>query len=54
MINTYDLKIYYHGTCVKSYINISRVAVKRFIDWHRENLNFTGYIKSDHAPHLIR
>lgn len=50
MINTYDLYIYYHGICVKTYTNISRVAVKRFVAYHGESLDFTGHNVHDHVP----
>ncbi len=49
MIKTFDLYIYFNGYS-KEYHNISRVAVKRFIDWHRESEAFFGYDVKDHEP----
>jgi len=47
MVNTYDLYLYFNGYS-KAYYNISRVAVKRFIEWHRESASFFGYDVQDH------
>lgn len=46
MINTYNLIVYFNGY-EREYNNISRVAVKRFIDWHRQNPDFYGYAVDD-------
>ena len=42
MIKTYNLYIYMAGKYIV-YNNISRVAVKRYIEFWRENENFYGY-----------
>lgn len=47
MIDTFDLYIFFKGYS-REYYNISRVAVKRFIEWHRENPDFYGYNVVDH------
>mgnify|MGYP003342517307 CR=1 FL=1 len=43
MINTYDLTIINYGY-TKEYRNISRVAVKSFLDWHRASIGFVNHI----------
>lgn len=42
MINTFDLDIFLRGRVIH-YNNLSRVAVKRYIEWYRENEDFYGY-----------
>jgi len=42
MIKTYDLYIYFKDGSVE-YNNISRVAVKRYIEFWSENESFYGY-----------
>lgn len=42
MVDTFNLEVYFRGY-VRVYDNISRVAVKRFVEWHRENPDFCGY-----------
>ena len=42
MINTYDLVLYFNGYA-REYKNISRVALKRFLEYHKENPDFFGY-----------
>jgi len=49
MINTYNLCIYFNGYD-RAYYNISRVAVKRFLEWHQENEDFYGYDLEAHIP----
>jgi hypothetical protein len=39
MIKTYDLIVYFHGY-ERHYTNISRTAVKYFIEYHKENPDF--------------
>lgn len=48
MINTFNLVLYFNGYD-RAYYNISRVAVKRFIEWHKENEDFFGYDLDDHV-----
>jgi len=42
MIKTYTLTVYFNGYS-REYCNISRVAVKRYITYHQEDLDFYGY-----------
>ena len=42
MVKTFDLTIYMKGYS-KSYHNISRTAVKYYIDWYKESEDFYGY-----------
>jgi len=43
-IQTFDLVIWYRGYVLpKIYYNISRAAVKQYIDWHKENPKFIKY-----------
>lgn len=46
MIKTYNLHIYMAGNAIH-YDNISRVAVKRYLEYYRENENFLGYALDD-------
>ena len=46
MIKTYDLYIYFKDGSVE-YNNISQVAVKRYIEFWRENEGFYGYDLDD-------
>lgn len=46
MINTFNLYIYFKDGSIE-YNNISRVAVKRFIEFWRENEGFYGYDLDD-------
>lgn len=39
MINTYNLTVLFDGY-YRQYYNISRVAVKRFVEYHRENQDY--------------
>jgi len=41
-VRTYDLVIWFRGYH-KVYYNVSRVAVKRFVDWYRENPDFERF-----------
>ncbi len=47
MIKTFDLYLYFNGYS-KEYHNISRVAVKYYIDWYKESAAFFGYDVQDH------
>lgn len=42
MIKTFYLLIYTKERSIE-YMNLSRTAVKYFIEWHKENPNFYGY-----------
>ena len=46
MINTYDLIIHFNGY-YRHYYNISRVAVKRFVAYHQENLDYDYHYVND-------
>ena len=46
MINTYNLYIYFKDGSIE-YNNISRVAVKRYIEWFQESEDFYGYDLDD-------
>ena len=46
MIDTFNLYIYFKDGSIE-YNNISRVAVKRFIEFWRENEGFYGYDLDD-------
>ena len=48
MINTCDLILYFNGYD-RAYYNISRVAVKSFLEYHQENEDFWGYDVEDHV-----
>lgn len=41
-IITYNLWVYFNGYS-REYINISKSAVKYYIDYHKENEDFYGY-----------
>lgn len=41
-VRTHNLTIYFDGYS-RHYSNISRTAVKYFIDWHRENPDYYGH-----------
>ena len=43
MIKTYNLTIYMRLGYPKTYHNISRTAVKYYIDWYKESEDFYGY-----------
>jgi hypothetical protein len=47
MIKTYDLYLYFNGYSLE-YNNLSRVAVKHYIDWYSDRLAFFGYDVKDH------
>ena len=47
MINTFDLIVYFRRGYMKHYYNVSRVAVNRFIEWHEQNPDYCGYVKTD-------
>jgi hypothetical protein len=47
MIKTFDLYLYFNG-CSLEYNNLSRVAVKRYIDWYSDRLTFFRYDVKDH------
>ena len=47
MINTFNLYIYFKDRSIE-YNNISRVAVKRYIEWYSDRLAFFGYDVKDH------
>ena len=47
MIKTFDLIIFMKDKSVE-YLNISRAAVKYYIEWYQENENFYGYDLEDH------
>lgn len=49
MIKTYDLTIFFVGY-TRHYYNISRVAVNRFVEYHRENVDFADYDLVYHDP----
>ena len=42
MVKTFDLTIYMKDN-TKSYHNISRTAIKYYIDWYKESEDFYGY-----------
>ena len=42
MVKTFDLTIYMKDN-TKSYHNISRTAVKYYIEYHRENPDYYGH-----------
>ena len=45
-VQTYDLTIIQYYNTIE-YRNISRVAVKRYIEWHKESI---GYVESFYMP----
>ena len=47
MINTFNLIVYFNGYD-RAYYNISRTAVKNFIEYHQENEDFWGYDVEDY------
>ncbi len=46
MIKTYNLTVSV-GHNVYNHYNISRVAVKRYLEWYKENEEFNGYTLDD-------
>ncbi len=42
-VNTFDLTIYLDKTRDRVYRGISRVAVKRYLEWYRESEECMGY-----------
>ena len=51
MIKTYDLIIFLRGAkgTGREYINISRTAVKHYLEYWQENEDFLGYDLGDHS-----
>lgn len=43
MIKTFNLTIRFDGG-YKTYNNISRTAVKYYVEWYRENKEFCSYV----------
>jgi hypothetical protein len=41
-VETYNLMVYFRGYD-RTYYNISRTAVKYYLDWHRENPDFVDF-----------
>lgn len=41
-IRTFDLFVFFNGYS-REYLNISRTAVKYYLQWHQENDDFRGY-----------
>jgi hypothetical protein len=41
-VKTFDLFVFFKGYS-RQYFNISRTAVKYYIQWHQENDDFRGY-----------
>jgi hypothetical protein len=42
-VKTFDLTIYLDKTRDRVFRGISRVAVKRYLEWYRENEKYVGY-----------